>query len=107
MLSRSPSDLLRLVVAAIVLLAFVAIGLLFGESVVGFAADLYRGLDRLPSGLITVIAVVAQFAGAVLIGLAVVVAVRSRTWQLAAAVATGVVLACGLTWLFRDLIDVE
>ncbi len=51
--SRAPSDVLRLGVAAATLLAVVLVGALFDDAVVGFAADLLRGLESLPAWLVT------------------------------------------------------
>ena len=47
---RSPADILRLVVAATILVVLLVVEWLFGDTLVTFASDLLRGLDALPDG---------------------------------------------------------
>jgi undecaprenyl-diphosphatase len=85
----APSDVLRLIVASGVLAAFVLVGVLFGDSLVNFAEKLLRGLDALPTWLLTA-ATIAALGGTVLVAVAALVAIaRTRAWRvvLAAVVA--------------------
>ena len=66
---RSPADVLRLVVAGIVLLVAALLSRLFGASTSDFVADLLGGLQRLPAALVTVVAALGELLG---LGLVVV-----------------------------------
>ena len=54
---RSPADFLRLAVAAVALVIVLVLEWLFGNTLVAFASDLLRGLDALPSWMLTAIVV--------------------------------------------------
>ena len=74
-IERSPADVLRLVVAVAVALALLVVEWLFGDTLVGFASDLLRGLDALPSWMIDVVVVGTRI-------LAVVVFAAGLVWAL-------------------------
>jgi tRNA A-37 threonylcarbamoyl transferase component Bud32 len=99
---RSPSDVLRLVVAAATTLVVVAVGHWFGSALTGFAADVLDGLDELPEWLVGLVVVCTQLLalGLLVVGGAIVVA--RRRWRLAAtgaiAVGLALVLTALLTW---------
>jgi undecaprenyl-diphosphatase len=57
---RSPADFLRLAVAAVALVLLLLVEWLFGDTLVGFASDILRGLDALPDWLLTGIVVGAR-----------------------------------------------
>ena len=98
--SRAPSDTLRLAVASAALLAVVVIGWLFDEAIVGFVADLLRGLDALPSWLVTALVASGQVLGVVLLTIALVAAlVRWEVRLLGAAILGG----CAAMLLFAVL----
>jgi undecaprenyl-diphosphatase len=103
--TQAPSDVLRMVVAVVALLVVTLMGVLFGETMVAFVADLLRGLDRLPSWFVTAIAAVAQVVGVVLLVAGLAAVVRSKAWRtLVAAIvaaAAAALLAAGL----RELVD--
>ena len=58
------------------------IGALFDEAIVGFVADLLRGLEALPTWLVTGVVLVGQVLGVVVIVGGAVVAVVQRRWFL-------------------------
>ncbi|HEY2812566.1 MAG TPA: hypothetical protein VGJ03_03775 [Acidimicrobiales bacterium] len=73
MITRSPADVLRLVVAVALLLALFLVQWLFGDSLVGFTSDLLRGWAAIPHWIVNVLAVgirvlalVVFFAGLVM-----------------------------------------
>jgi undecaprenyl-diphosphatase len=88
--SRAPSDVLRLAVALVALIGATVIGVVFGDAVVAFASELLRGLDALPSWLVTVVVVVAQVSALGMIVLSVATAIRLRSVAL-----LGVIVAAG------------
>jgi undecaprenyl-diphosphatase len=103
--ARAPSDVLRLAVATVSLVAFVLVGVLFGSSVVGFAHDLLRGLTTLPSWLVTVVAVAAQVAAVALVAAAVVGIVRSRSFRLVGEAAVAAAGAAALSAVLAHVVD--
>jgi undecaprenyl-diphosphatase len=98
--TQAPSDVLRMAVAVVALLVVTLMGVLFGETMVAFVADLLRGLDRLPTWFVTGTAAVAQVVGVVLLVAGLAAVVRSQAWRtLVAAViaaAAAALLAAGL-----------
>jgi glycosyltransferase 2 family protein len=92
--TRAPSDVLRLVVGGIALVVVLLLEAFAGDTVVDAVADLLRGLDQLPSWMVTLVVGAAQGAGAVLVVLVIVAAVQRRTPRvLITAVAAGLVAA--------------
>jgi undecaprenyl-diphosphatase len=93
---RSPADLLRLGVAAAGLVIVLLLQWLTGDAVVDQAHDLLRGLDSLPSWLVTAIVLVTWAAGLVaFVGGAVVAVVRGK-WRALGSAALGGALALAL-----------
>jgi undecaprenyl-diphosphatase len=88
-IERSPADVLRLVVAAAAALALAVGHALFGATLVGFAADVLRGLDALPSWLATAVLVGVRVLSAVVLAIVLVVAFGGHRWRMLLTVATG------------------
>jgi tRNA A-37 threonylcarbamoyl transferase component Bud32 len=96
---RSPADLLRALVAAAALLIVVLVQWRFGDSVVGFAADLFRGLDALPTSLTSTLAVALRVLALVfLLGGFIAALVRGR-WRLLLSATLAAVAGALLFWL--------
>src|SRR3954471_1989227 len=88
--ARSPGDVLRLVVAAVCLLALLLAEWLFGDTLVGFASDLLRGLDALPDWIIDAVLLGTRFLAVVLLGGGLLWTLYRRNWRmLLTAVAAG------------------
>jgi undecaprenyl-diphosphatase len=103
--ARAPTDVLRLAVAAAALLSVVVLGALFDDAVVGFVSDLLRGLEALPTWLVTGMVLLGQVLGlVVIVGGAVVAAVRRR-WFLLAVTTAAAAAAVVLTLVLRPLVD--
>ena len=103
--ARAPTDVLRLAVAVGSLLAVVLVGAFFDDAVVGFVADLVRGIEALPSWLVTAVIVIGQILGiVVLVGGAVAALVR-RNWLLLAVAAAAAAVAVLLTLVILPLVD--
>ena len=77
----APTEVLRLVVAFVLLFVTVLLGALFHDGITEFLADLLRGLDRLPEWFVTTLAVVAEVLILVLLGGGLVVALWRREWR--------------------------
>src|SRR3954453_22104620 len=89
---RSPADVLRLVVAAVCLLALLLAEWLFGDTLVGFASDLLRGLDALQDWIADVVLLGTRILSVVLIGGGLIWSLYRRHWRmiLTGAVAGGI-----------------
>jgi hypothetical protein len=103
--TRAPSDVLRLAVAVTSLVLVVVVGALFDEAIVGFVADLIRGVDALPTWFVTGLVLLGQILGLVVIaGGGAVAALRGR-WFLLAISAAAAGAAVLLTVLIRPIVD--
>ena len=100
---RSPVDVLRLVVAAILLVVLLLVEWLFGDTLVGFASDLLRGLDAIPQWLFDLIELATRLiCAAVLVAGLLFTAVRSGL-RMVATLAAAVAIAVVLVLLLDDL----
>jgi undecaprenyl-diphosphatase len=93
---RSPADILRLAFAAAVLMVFLLVQWIFGDTLVEFSSQLFRGLDAIPSWIVDVAIVGSRLLAVVfIVGGLVVTLLEGRFRYLmrllfAAAVAAGV-----------------
>jgi len=90
--TRSPSDVLRLVVATVALAVLLVIELWFGSTLVTFAHGLLRGLDAVPAWLLDIIVSVTRVVALAFIvgGLVVVMSRRQVRFLLMILFAGGV-----------------
>ena len=105
LVKQAPSDVLRLAVSVLLLVATLLVAAVFGDAVVGFASDLLRGLDRIPGWLVATTAGIAQLAAVVLVVLSVATAVRHRAWVLLGALVGAAVVAGGIAGLLASAIE--
>jgi undecaprenyl-diphosphatase len=103
--AKAPTDVLRLAVAVVVLVAVVVIGALFDEAILGFIADLVRGIEALPSWFVTGVVLFGQVLAAVVIVGGAVVAAVQRRWFLLAVTAAAAGAAVLLTLVLRPIVD--
>ena len=61
-IERSPSDLLRLVVAFVVLVGLMLLDWLAGDTLVRFAHDLLSGLNAVPTWILDAFVIATRFA---------------------------------------------
>ena len=95
--ARSPCDVLRLVVASVLLLTLVIAELWFGDTLVKFAHDLLRGLEAVPAWLLDLVVTLTRlFAFVFLVGGLVVTLWRAR-WRFLAVVTVAGAVAAVLT----------
>lgn len=104
-ITKAPTDVLRLGVATATLVVVVLVGVVFGDAVVAFTAELLRGLDALGSGLITAVLVLTQITAVGVYALAVVTIVRLRSGVLAVATVAAAVLGGMLAAVISRLLD--
>jgi undecaprenyl-diphosphatase len=101
---RSPSDLLRLVVAAIVLVVLLVLEALFGDTLVKFAHDSLRGFDAVPSWIVTLVVGAARVLAIIfLTGGLIATFVRTRArWRFAAVIALAGAVAAVISVVFEQ-----
>ena len=91
--TRSPADVLRLVVAAAVVIVLLLVEWLFGNALVGFASDLLRGLDAVPQWIVDVVVIGTRVLQAAVLGGGLVWIVYHRRWHMLVTVVAAGVLA--------------
>jgi len=96
---RSPADVLRLVVAAVVLVLTALFSRFFGRTSSEFLADVLDGLERLPAALVTVVVAVGELLGLALVVVGGVLVVVQRRWRELVGVVVGIALSVPLFWL--------
>lgn len=79
--ARSPVDVLRSAVAAVVLLVTILVEWLFGPAIVGFASDLLAGGRSLPDGVVTAFLLSARVGATLLLVGAFLTAVARRRFR--------------------------
>jgi glycosyltransferase 2 family protein len=95
-MERSPSDLLRLVVAVVLLAILLVVQALFGDTLVSFASELLGGLEALPHWIVHTVVVGTRVLAIVVIGGGLVVTLwHARVRMLVTVVAAGLI-ALGL-----------
>lgn len=78
---RSPADVLRAVVAAAALVVLLLVQWLVGDQVVENGGELLRGLDAVPSWLVTTVVFATWITGVALLAGGAVVAVVAQRWR--------------------------
>jgi glycosyltransferase 2 family protein len=104
---RSPADILRMVVAAVVLLVTLLVQWLFGDTLVTFASQLLGGLAAVPEWILNALVAGSRvLALAVLAYLLVRVAIRHR-WPAVSTIVCAGVLAAVLVVLLDGVASVD
>jgi glycosyltransferase 2 family protein len=107
LIERSPADVVRVVVAAVALIALLLIESLFGDTLVEFATQLLRGLDALPQWIVDVVVIGTRLLATVmLVGGFGWIVFRHR-WAVLARVVTAGVTAALLVELLDRVTDVD
>jgi undecaprenyl-diphosphatase len=113
--SRSPSDVLRLVVATVLLLVLLLVEWLFGETLTQFTTDLLSGLSAVPSWLLDGIVSITRLGTSLFLVGALVHGVLRRRWRLIVVAGVAIGLAVLLVVLLgpidptagRKVVDLE
>ena len=100
----APTDVLRLIVAAVLWLAVVALGALFYSGITDFLTDLLRGLDRFPEWFVTALAAIAELMILALLGGGLLVALWRREWRYIFTLAVALV-ASAVVFLIAQAMD--
>ncbi len=95
-IERSPSDVLRLIVAFFVLLGLMLLDWLAGNTLVKFLHDLLSGLDAMPTWILDAFVIGTRIAAVALVVLGVVTLARDGGMRLIGTVVFAIVIAWGL-----------
>jgi len=106
-IERSPADVLRLVVAAVMVLLVVIVEWIFGDHLVSFASDLLRGLDAVPEWIIRVVVLATRVLALIVLGGGLVWAVVHRRWRMLVTVVIAGVVAALLMTVLDDLVGTD
>jgi len=104
---RSPVDVLRLAVATTLLVVLAAVGWWAGTSVSTFLADLFRGLDAIPSWLATAVVVATRLLATVAFLGGLAATILSRRMRLLLTIVGAGVLAAVLAYIVDHLIHTQ
>jgi glycosyltransferase 2 family protein len=104
---RSPADVLRLVVAAAVVIVVLAVEWLFGDALVAFMSDLLRGVDAVPAWIVDVVVVGTRILGAVVLVGVLWWILRGRQWRMFVTVVVAGLVAAGLVTVLDALIETD
>ena len=104
-IERSPADVLRMVVAAVAVLATLVVEWLFGDTLVAFASDLLRGLDAVPSWILDVVVLGTRILWVIVVGALVWWTFHGRRWRMLATVAAAGLVGAALVSLLDDLVE--
>ena len=106
-IERSPADVLRLVVASVAVATVLLVEWLFGATLVGFASDLFRGLDALPTLIVQATQAVTRALGAsMVVGLLLWASYRRR-WRMLVTVAVAGLSAIAINALLHALVETD
>jgi glycosyltransferase 2 family protein len=112
---RSPSDLLRLIVAVVLLATLLVVQALVGDNLVTFTAQLLQGLDALPHWIVHIVVVGTRILAIVVLGGGLVVTLWHGRLRLLATVTVAGLVGLGLAVLLdtfapgsaRAVVDVD
>ena len=100
---RSPSDVLRLLVAGVLLVVLVLLQWIWGKTLVTFTGQLFQGLDAIPAWMISVVVVGTRILAVVVLAGGLVLVVRRGGGRMAGTAALAAALGGGLVALFDHL----
>ena len=100
---RSPADVLRLIVAGVVLIVLLLVQWLFGEALVSFASELLEGFSAWPQWIVDTLAVGTRLLAVAVLLVGVVATVVRHGARVVLTVAVGAALAAVLVPLLDRL----
>jgi len=103
--ARSPADILRLVVAAVIVLTLLLLEWIAGDTLVAFASDLLRGLDAIPQWIIDFVVIGTRVLVVVVLGGGLVWIVYGRRWRMLLTVLAAGALAVVVHGWINGLVD--
>jgi undecaprenyl-diphosphatase len=104
--TRSPSDVLRLVVGVVLLLVLFLVQWLFGDTLVGFISDLLRGYQAIPNWIVNVVAIGGRILAVAFLVFGLLLTIVRSGWRMLATVVLAAALGVALVLLLNGVIDV-
>ena len=104
---RSPADVVRLVTATAALLVLLVVEWLFGETLVAFSTELFRGLDALPQWIVDLVVIGTRVLVVVVLGGGLVWSVVQQRWRMLGTVALAAAIAVAGVALLDALFDTD
>ena len=104
---RSPADVLRLVVAAVLLVVLLIVSAVFGDTLVGFTADLLSGLSALPDWIAVVLVVGTRLLALAAVAGGLLWTAFKHRWAATITIAVAAALAGVLVPLLDGVADVD
>jgi hypothetical protein len=98
---RSPSDLLRLIVAFVVLLGLMLLDWLAGDTLVRFVHDFLSGLNAVPTWILDTFVIATRFAAIALVIVGIVALARDGGLRLIGTVVLAIAISWGLAALLQ------
>jgi len=103
--TRQPSDVLRLVVAVVLILLLLLVEWLFGNTLITFASDLLRGFQAIPRWIVNVVVVAGRILGVAFLVFGLLLTIYRNGWRMLATVAAAGVIGAALTLVLDGLVD--
>jgi len=103
--TRQPSDVLRLVVAVVLILVLLLIEWLFGNTLITFASDLLRGFQAVPRWIVNVLVVAGRILGVAFLVFGLLLTLYRNGWRMLGTVVAAGVIGAALTLLLDGLVD--
>ena len=100
--AQSPSDVLRLAVATVLLLGLLLVQWLWGDTLITFAGNLLQGLDALPAWLVDVVVVGTRVLALIVLVGGLILAVRDGGARMLATSALAAAIAAALVVLLEQ-----
>jgi glycosyltransferase 2 family protein len=103
---RSPADILRLVVAAVVLVILLLVEWLFGDTLVTFFSQLLSGFAALPQWIIDTVAIGTRVLSLAVLVAGLIFTMVKSGWKMVTTVVVAVAIAAILVPLLSNVADV-
>src|SRR5262249_28084095 len=104
--TRSPSDVLRLVVGVVLVLLLLLVEWLFGNTLVTFASDLLRGFQAIPEWIVDVLTVGGRAVAIVFLVFGLGLTLVRTGWPMLRTVVAAAALGAVLVLLLDGIVDV-
>jgi glycosyltransferase 2 family protein len=104
--TRSPSDVLRLVVGVVLVLALLLVEWLFGNALVTFASDLLRGFLAIPKWIVNALAVAGRIIAVAFLVFGLALTLLRNGWRMLGTVVAAAALGAVLVPLLDGIVDV-
>jgi undecaprenyl-diphosphatase len=106
-ITRSPSDVLRLAVGVVLVLLLLLVEWLFGNTLVTFASDLLRGFEAIPKWIVDVVTVAGRVLAIAFLFFGLALTLIRSGWRMLLTVLAAAILGGVLVVLLDGIVDVR